>query len=290
MLLPLRLPAGLPVHVNWRRCCYLQVRFLALLNAASIMKAVTCILFVAFPLALVSPARAGTYLGPQVIVGQFTHNEATSAASENLQFYGLYGLFELWHTERRFDVHAEGIPVWSPLKISTSVGSSSRYAAVGVFDAVVHAAVDPHSRFWVGAGLVDFNDKIAGRVVFRSPFGTIFLPETASSHLSGARYELRAVLPAGPSSFAELQVADMPSLKGAIHLQFDNPAFTAQDRPTTASAFSTLAAYGWNRGKNQYLVGWRSTNYPVNLSPSGQFAFRNTIGGIYFETRFLVGR
>ena len=255
------------------------------------MKAVTCILFVAFLFALVSPARAGTYLGPQVIIGQFTHNEAiTSPASSNLQFDGLYGLFELWHTERRFDLHAEGIPVWSPLRFSTSVGSSNRYAAVGVFDAVVHAAVDPHSRFWVGAGLVDFNDRIAGQVVTMGPFGgTIFLPVTAASHLSGARYEVRAVLPAGTTSFAELQLAYMPSLKGAIHLQFDNPALTAPDSPTTGSAFSTLAAYGWNHNKNQYLVGWRSTNYPVNLSPSGQFAFRNTVGGIYFETRFRIG-
>ena len=255
-----------------------------------VVKAVTCILFVVFLLALVSPARAGTYLGPQVIIGQFTHNEATSAASENLQFYGLYGLFELWHTERRFDVHAEGIPVWSTLKISTSVGSSNRYAAVGVFDAVVHVAVDPHSRFWVGAGLVDFNDRIAGKIVTRLAGGTVVLPETSSSHLSGARYEARAVLPVGNASFAELQLAYMPSLKGAVHIQFDNALFGGADSPTTGSAFSTLAAYGWEHQKNQYLVGWRSTNYPVNLSPSGQFAFRNTIGGIYFETRFLVGR
>ena len=214
----------------------------------------------------------------------------TSPASANLQFTGLYGLFELWHTERRFNLHAEGIPVWSPLRFSTAVGSSNRYAAVGVFDAAVHAALDSHSRFWVGAGLVDFNDRIAGQVVTMGPFGgTIFLPVTSDSHLSGARYELRAVLPAGATSFAELQLADMPSLKGTIHLQFDTPGLTAPDNPTSASAFSTLAAYGWNRGKNQYLVGWRSTNYPVNLSPSGQFAFRNVIGGVYFESRFLIG-
>jgi len=255
------------------------------------MKAVTFILFVAFLCASVSRASAGTYVGTQVIVGQFSHEEQVMASSQNLQFYGLYGLFELWHTERRFDLHAEGIPVWSPLKISTQVGSSNRYAAVGVFDAVVHAAVDQHSRLWVGAGVVDFNDRIAGQVVTMGPFGgTIFLPVTAASHLSGARYELRAVLPAGASSFAELQLADMPSLKGVIHLQFDNPAFVAPDSPTTASAFSTLAAYGWNRGKNQYLVGWRSTNYPVTLSSLGQFAFRNVIGGVYFESRFRIGR
>jgi len=64
---------------------------------------------------------------------------------------------------------------------------------------------------------------------------------------------------------------------------------SAPDNPMSVSAFSTLAAYGWNRGKTQYLVGWRSTNYPVNLSPSGQFAFRNAIGGVYFESRFLIG-
>lgn len=262
---------------------------MAPLNAGR-MKAAACILLVALFGAFVSPASANTYLGPQVIIGQFTHNEATSPASANLQFDGLYGLFELWHTERRFDFHAEGIPVWSPLKFSTSVGSSNRYAAVGVFDAVIHAAVDPNSRLWVGAGLVDFNDKIAGKVGVPTPFGLAVLPDTASSHLSGARYEIRAVLPAGPTSFAELQLADMPSLKGAIHLQFDNPALGTADSPTTGSAFSTLAAYGWNRSKNQYLVGWRSTNYPVNLSPSGQFAFRNVIGGFYFESRFLIGR
>ena len=235
-----------------------------------------------------SPANAGTYLGPQVIIGQFTHDEADP--SGDLQFIGLYGLFELWHTERRFDLHAEGIPVWSPLKFGTSVGSSSRYAAVGVFDAVIHYAVDPHSRYWVGAGLVDFNDKIAGQVPFPTPGGIVLLPETSESHLSGARYEVRAVLPATHNSFVELQLADMPWLTGNIQLVFNNPSIVVPSSNTHGSAFSALAAYGWKHDKNQYLVGWRMTNYPVSLTSTGQFAFRNVISGIYFESRFLIGR
>ena len=245
-----------------------------------------CLVLVCFSGA---PAKADTYLGPQVIIGQFTHNEANP--SGNLQFTGLYGLFELWHTENRFDIHAEGIPVWSPAKFSTSVGSSSRYAAVGEFDTVVHAAVDRDRRLWVGAGLIDFNDRIDGKItLFVPPFGPVPFNETASSRLSGARYELRGILPAGPRSWVELQLADMPSLNGGLHLHFANPGITAPDSAIHATAFSTLAAYGWNQHQNQYLVGWRSTNYPVTLSPGGQFLFRNVIGGLYFESRFRISR
>jgi hypothetical protein len=257
-------------------------------NAAFIMKAMSLFLLAAFFCAVATPAKADTYLGPQVIIGQFSHNEANS--SGNLQFTGLYGLFELWHTERHFDAHVEGIPVWSPWRFNTNVGSTNRYAAVGAFDAVVHGAVDPHSRVWVGAGLVDFNDRIAGQITLPTPFGPAAFAETSSSHLSGARYELRAVLPAGKGSVVELQLADMPSLDGSVHIHFDNPMIGASDIRTHATAFSTLAAYGWKQNQNEYLVGWRSTNYPVTIASSGQFVFRNTIGGVYFEARFRVSR
>lgn len=233
-------------------------------------------------LAYPSPATAHTYVGAQLLVGQFSHTEAISV--ENLKFTGIGGLLEFWYRKPRFEVHVEGIPTFSPPRLSTTVGSSDRFAAVGTFDAVFHVALDPRGRLWAGGGVGGFDDKIRG-----VPIPPFLPPETATSHLTGVRYELRAVLPAGDKNFVDLQLADMPDMRGSIHFQFDNPLIVVPDRSTSATAVSTLAAYGWKRQNNEYLIGWRSVNYPVNFAPSGQFAFRNVISALFFETRVYIG-
>ena len=240
--------------------------------------------------AAANPARAGeTKLGAQVFWFSVGHFEMDPR--ENFQYNGIGLALEAWQRWRWLDLHVEATPA-SRFLITSFDGPIRPTSTINLADAVIHVAVDPRRRFWIGGGVNDLNEGVPSRVLSF---------ETRSSRLIGGRYEARAVLPVQGANF-EFQYAYLPAMRGKINFSVPLPIapgvfLTAAD--TKARGNDYQLAYRWTRGNLEYLAGWRTLHYTVNTFalvtsvgeiPFNAFAFHNGATGPLFETRFVLGR
>lgn len=190
----------------------------------------------------------------------------------------LGALLEASAAAGRWRLHLEGIPPVSlPQKPSITYGQAT--PQFSLFDGALGYALDRNGFASFGIGMTVINQKTP-------------LPaqhDTVSSRLAGARFDLRLRRPIGAGRFVELELAGSPRLYGADVYRYDIPDPT-QVRQELAAEEDAIAAYGIDRGPNEWLFGFRTINFAAKFLDTGLEADRNNGAGFLVEWRRVLAR
>jgi len=217
-------------------------------------------------------AIATSYIGVQALALTGVHQDI---AGSQRGFAG-GGFIELQIGGKRVRFHIEGVPVVSvPQSASAHYGQAT--PAVGIVDGAVRVGLDPAGNFFAGLGADVINQH--------TPLPN--LDQEVASRLAGVRYELGYDAPLGGSRFIEGLVAAAPALYGRDIYTYSIPA-PAQVEPERASEVDYSVAYGFTRGRSQWLVGLRAINFAAHFTQTGAAADRNAGFGLMVEWRALL--
>ena len=218
-------------------------------------------------------ALADTKIGVQGLVISGTHGEPNGSYSGT----GAGALLQLDQTWQGVGLHLEGIPDIATANIRS--GSQTLTATIGMFAATARVAVDPHRKFWIGAGA-----ELLGQ---RTPY--FDLGRLYSSRLAGTRFEFDSVIPTSADRFFETDFGAVPALNGDVKLIqfFSNGTLYTLRGSEHASMIDLAAAYGIRRGRFEYLYGLRSLNFAAKFA-DGREADRNVGVGVTAAIRFTL--
>lgn len=241
------------------------------LGGMTVLKAFATVTFL---LCSCAPAFADTTFGIQGLALSGAHTTTAGAYSGT----GLGALLELQQRWPTVQLHFEGVPDVATATVNTADEGPIR-ATIGVFSGSALVRLDPHSRFWIGAG-----DEVLSQQTPQT-----LNPEVAivdASRLCGTRFEFATHLPAGRRQFVETDIALMPSLHGSVQQSetFDNGFTVRGHGDENASMTDISAQFGFRRGAMEYLYGLRSINFDANYT-NGREADRNAGLGVTAEIR-----
>ena len=219
------------------------------------------------------PSSADTQIGVQGLVLSGTHGEPNASYSGT----GAGALIQLDQRWQGIGLHLEGIPDIATANIRS--GEQSLTATIGLFAATARFAVDPHRRFWIGAGT-----ELLGQ---RTPY--FDLGRLYSSRLAGTRFEVDSLIPTSTDHFIETDFGAVPALNGDVDLIqfFSNGTRYTLSGAERASMIDLAAAYGIRRGRFEYLYGLRSLNFAAKFA-DGREADRNVGVGVTAAIRFTL--
>jgi len=176
-------------------------------------------------------------------------------------------------------LQVEGIPF--PVTVggtnNGAFGSSS--ARLSLLNGTLMVDLDPHRRYHLGIGM-----QLVNLSNFNGSNGdTNFARETTPIYRAGA------TLPLPNKHFVELNLMIDPNVRANL-IAFTNAGVPEPTKPEQGAEVDYSAAYGWQRGMIQYLIGLRGLSYHTrNNSTPGQLVDSNVGGGATFEVRFLFG-
>jgi hypothetical protein len=237
----------------------------------------TAISIAALLLCGASPAFADTTFGIQGLVLSGSHATSVDAYSGT----GEGALLELQQRWPGVQLRFEGIPNVATATVDTKDEGPIR-ATIGVFSGSALVRLDPHARFWIGAG-----DEVLSQETPQTPVPEVALVD--ASRLCGTRFDFATHLPAGDRRFIETDVAVIPSLHGTVQqwATFDDGFSVHGHGDENATMTDVSAELGFRRGAMEYLYGVRSINFDANFT-NGHEADRNTGIGVTAELRVTL--
>jgi hypothetical protein len=219
-------------------------------------------------------ALATTYVGIQALALTGAHQDVAGSQHG----FAVGGFVELQVGGKRVRVHLEGVPVVSvPQQASVHYGRAT--PAIGIVDGAVRFGLDPNGRLFLGVGADIINQH--------TPLPN--LDQEVASRLAGFRYEIGYRAQLGGSRFIEGLVGAAPSLYGSDVYTFSIP-LPRQIKPELASEVDYSVAYGFTRGRSEWLFGVRAINFAAHFTQTGQPADRNAGFGLLAEWRALLSR
>jgi len=217
-------------------------------------------------------ALATTYIGIQALA---LTGEHVDVAGSQRGFAG-GGFVELQIGGKRLRVHFEGVPVVSvPQSASAHYGQAT--PAVGIVDGALRYGFGPDGNLFAGIGADVINQH--------TPLPN--LDQEVASRLAGLRYELGYRAPLGGTRFLEGLVGVAPSLTGNDVYTYSIP-HPPDIEPELASEVDYSVAYGFTRGRSEWLFGLRAINFDAHFTQTGQPADRNAGFGASVEWRALL--
>jgi hypothetical protein len=104
-------------------------------------------------------------------------------------------------------------------------------------------------------------------------------------------------LPLPREHFVEANLMVDPNLRGLLlvynylgQAATNDFGLPSANKPEAGAEVDYSAAYGWRRGRIEYLIGGRGLSYHTRNTSLGQLVDRNVGGGATFEVRFLLGK
>jgi hypothetical protein len=211
-----------------------------------------------------------TYAGVQLLALVGEHSDIAGTQHG----VGAGPLIQLHAGGSRVAVHLEGIPVVSIPGVRPSAAYGQATPAIGIFNGQLEYAVDPGAHVWIGAGETVYNQ--------RTP-----LPadqQVVSSRLAGVRYTLRFRRTFTGSHFVEALVGATPTLSGS-DVYVSSISQPTVIKPERASSIDASLAFGFDAGRNEWLVGIRTLNFAARFINTGEAADRNVGIGPIVEWR-----
>jgi hypothetical protein len=174
-------------------------------------------------------------------------------------------------------LHLEGIPTVTASGTNNGpFGNSS--ATLDLLNTTVLVDLDPNHRFRVGGGMQLINlSNINGNNGDRN-----YARATAAIYAAGA------TLPLPNGHFIDVNVNVDPNVRANL-IAFTFLGVSEPVKPEQGAEVDYAAAYGWKRGRLEYLVGLRGVSYHTRNNNDGSLVDRNVGGGATFETRYLIG-
>lgn len=217
-------------------------------------------------------ALAATYVGIQALALTGVHEDV---AGSQHGFAG-GGFLELQVGGRRVRVHLEGVPVVSvPQQATAHYGQAT--PAIGIVDGALRLGLDRDGGLFAGFGADIINQH--------TPLPN--LDQEVASRLAGFRVELGYRAQLGGWHFVEALVGAAPSLHGNDVYTYDIP-LPREIKPELASEVDYSAAYGFTRGRSEWLFGLRAINFAAHYTQTGLAADRNAGFGFMAEWRALL--
>ncbi|MGH7738064.1 MAG: hypothetical protein ACREMP_09400 [Candidatus Tyrphobacter sp.] len=219
-------------------------------------------------------AFAATYVGLQALALSGVHQDVAGSQ----RGFAAGAFIEVQAGGRRVRVHLEGVPVVSvPQRASAHYGQAT--PAIGIVDGALRFGLDPRGDYFMGIGADVINQH--------TPLPN--LDEVVASRLAGIRYEFGLHVPLGGKRFVEGLVGAVPALYGRDIYTSTLPV-RAQVEPELASEVDYSVAYGFERGRSQWLVGLRAINFAAHFTQTGAAADRNAGFGLTLEWRSVLSR
>jgi hypothetical protein len=227
------------------------------------------------------PAHADDRTGTYTDVGVFTAIvTGTHVSSDDQPESGVIPGAALEVTQHldRVRVHFEGIPTVGAG--GSNVGPYGHdYASLDLLNSTVLVDIDAHRRFRMGFGyqLINLTNKsgITGN--------------TNDVRIGSPILAFGATLPLRGDRFLEVDLMDDPNLRGNL-LVFNPQGVTQPTLPEQGAEVDYSVAYGWRRGRFEYLVGGRGISYHTKNINDGSLVDRNVGGGLTFEVRYDAGK
>lgn len=195
-------------------------------------------------------------------------------------------LLEVTQHVDRFRLHFEGIPTIGATGSNTGpFGHSS--ASLALLNSTLMADIDPRGRFRLGGGL-----QVIDLTSTNGSNGDVNKVRIASPI-----YAAGATLPLPREHFVEANLMVDPNLRGLLlvynylgQAATNDFGLPSANKPEAGAEVDYSAAYGWRRGRIEYLIGGRGLSYHTRNTSLGQLVDRNVGGGATFEVRFLLGK
>ena len=186
----------------------------------------------------------------------------------------------------RLRLHLEGIPTVGATGSNTGpFGHSS--ASLALLNSTLMVDVDPQRRFRLGGGV-----QIINLTSTNGSNGDVNRVRITSLIIAGG-----ATLPLPREHFVEANLMVDPNLRGVLlvynylgQARTSNVGTVMPNKPEAGAEVDYSAAYGWRRGRVEYLIGGRGLSYHTRNTSLGELVDRNVGGGATFEVRFLLGK